>query len=171
MVTLGPWSASARLREALTDNNPAVRAAAIRKLGSSADAQVLIEALEDGNPDVRILAADRLGHSGSKAPERAQALVKALTDKHAGVRRQAAWSLSLVGTEAWPPLRAALPDESSQVRATALLALRYAYYHKEPRPWPSREAVAITPAVENLLEDPDLGVRRNAKAVAEKLRW
>lgn len=170
IVTLGPWRASAGLRKALQDKNPAVRAAAIRKLGPSVDAQLLIDALADEDPEVRILAAGRLGDSGPKAFERAQALVKALKDKHAGVRRQAAWSLSLVGSEAWPPLREALRDESAEVRATALLALSYAYYHKEPNPWPRQEAADITLFVDELLDDPDPEVRQRAQKVLKKLR-
>jgi HEAT repeat protein len=152
-----------RLVKALHDENPAIRAAAIRNMSRQGNEELVIEALQDENADVRLLAAQRLGGPGPKGTERGQALVRALNDDHAGVRREAAWAVSLIGSEAWPPLREAFLHERPRVRAGAAIALRDAYRHKEERPWPSRHAEAIVPILDRLLEDPAPEVRHHAK--------
>jgi HEAT repeat protein len=74
----------------LKDHDPAMRAAAVRSLSGEKNKQSLIEALNDPDTDVRLLAIERLGGSGRNG---AEALAHLLNDDHAGVRREAAWSL------------------------------------------------------------------------------
>src|SRR5579859_3178528 len=71
-------SSSNQLEYSLNDENPAIRAAAIREMGSYGNEHLLIDRLNDENPDVRQLAAMRLGHRGSHSTESAVALAKAL---------------------------------------------------------------------------------------------
>jgi HEAT repeat protein len=157
----GVWHPGARY--SLTDPNPAVRAAAVRELERDGNEQLLIDRLKDEDADVRLLAAQRLGGPGTNAAALA-ALVGALKDEHAGVRREAAWSLGESGPGAWPHLRDALCDEDPRVRAGAALALSDAYRHKEVHPWPSQESKALVPILNELVNDPDPEVRRNAEA-------
>src|SRR5205823_1035020 len=103
--------------EALNDESPAVRAAAIRALPREGNEERLIDRLRDENSDVRLVAAARLGGPGPKGAERAWALIRLLGDEHLGVRRDAAWALSHIGPEAWPAIREALQDTSPIVRA------------------------------------------------------
>src|SRR5262245_23543147 len=100
-LTLGyrPWEPS------LTDQNPVVRAAAVRILSHRGDIRLLIQALDDADPDVRLLAIQGLECRNASATEIATALVHKLKDEHAGVRREAAWSLSSICPEACPALR------------------------------------------------------------------
>jgi HEAT repeat protein len=149
--------------EALNDESPAVRAAAVRALPREGNEQLLIDRLKDADPDVRLLAAQRLGGRGPKGAERAWAIIGILNDAHIGVRREAAWSLGVIGADAWPALRKALDDENPRVRAGAALALEDAYKHKEPEPWPSQQAKEIAPILKKLLSDADPEVRRNAE--------
>jgi HEAT repeat protein len=109
--------------EALRDKKPAVRAAAIRKLPYRSDEPLLIDALKDENQDVRLLAIRQLGFEGPKGAERAKLLIPLLKDDHAGVRREAAWSLGHIGKDAEPLLRDALSDDDARVRAGAAQAL------------------------------------------------
>jgi HEAT repeat protein len=153
----------------LADDRPASRAAAIRKMSRTGNEQLLIARLHDDDADVRLLAVERLGGPGPQGDARARALIPLLQDEHAGVRREAAWSLGLIGPDAWPALREALGDESPRVRAGAALALGDAYQHKEPAPWPSREAPNIVPVLRPLLDDPDPDVRRHVKRALDYL--
>ena len=86
------------------------------------------------------------------------------------MRREASWSLGLIGPDAWLPLREALHDEDPRVRAGAALALNDAYQHKGMEPWPSRESEAIVPVLSKLLSDRDPEVRRNAERALEHIR-
>jgi HEAT repeat protein len=167
-----PMLQQRRYALALKDSSPAVRAAAIRALDVDGNEQLFIEALGDQDPDVRLLAADRLGERGARGAERASALVRALNDDHAGVRREAAWSLGHIGPDAWPALREGLADERPRVRTGAALALGDAYYWKDLDPWPSREATTIAPILRRLLDDPDPDVRGSARrALGDVTRW
>jgi HEAT repeat protein len=157
----GVWHPGARY--SLTDPNPAVRAAAVRELKRDGNEQLLIDRLRDEDPDVRLLAAQRLGREDASGAVLA-ALITALKDEHAGVRREAAWSLGKSGPNAWPHLRDALRDEDPRGRAGAALALSNAYRHKEPHPWPSQESKTLVPILNELVNDADPEVRRNAEA-------
>lgn len=158
-----PWLRHYQWEEALKQESPAIRAAAIRGLPRQGNEQLLITALMDENPDVRLLATQRLGYPGPKGAERAWALICLLKDGHAGVRREAAWSLGLIGPEGWPALREALTDESPRVRAGAALALGDAFQPMAPEPWPSRESKAIIPVLSKLLSDTEPEVHHNTK--------
>jgi HEAT repeat protein len=162
-VVAAPMLQQRRYALALKDPSPAVRAAAVRALGAPGNEQLFIETLGDPDADVRLLAADRLGEHGARGAERVAALVGALNDDHAGVRREAAWALGHIGPDAWPALRAALEDERPRVRTGAALALGDAFYSKDPDPWPSHEAKTIAPILRRLLDDPDPEVRKSAE--------
>jgi HEAT repeat protein len=114
----------------LEDPSPAVRAAAVRRLGSK-DRQALVGALEDKDADVRLLAAERLGGEGPDAEARARALVGALKDEHKGVRRAAAGSLSTLRKSAASVLEEALEDPDPRVREGAALAFQNPLHRKE----------------------------------------
>jgi HEAT repeat protein len=150
---------------------PAARAAAIRKLDRFGNEHLLIEALQDEDADVRILAAGRLAGLGPKGAERARALVRALGDRHAGVRREAAWSLGLIGQDALPPVRDALASEDPTVRAAAVLTIEMGLSHKGGGPWPARELESVAPVLRELLKDPDPQVRHNAGRAMKRLDW
>jgi len=153
---VAPWFQRDRLVQGLHDENPAVRAAAIRRLPWGSDEALLIERLTDDDDDVRLLAAERLGGEGPNGEERAWALVRSLKDPHAGVRREAARSLGLIGPDAWPAIREALNDADARVRMGAAIALEDACSPKQlKRPWPSRESDVVVPALRELLDDAD----------------
>jgi HEAT repeat protein len=158
---------SRRQHEALEDENPAIRAAAVRGLRREGNEQRLIERLKDEHPDVRMIAASRLGGSGPKGAETARALIPLLADQHAAVRREAAWFLGGVGPEALPALLQALQDENPRVRAGAALALRDVSGWKDT--WPRKNAQALVPPLRKLLDDPDPEVSRHAKRALESV--
>jgi HEAT repeat protein len=170
-IVFWPWHP--RWEEALRDPNPAVRAAALRKMSRDGNEQLLIDALKDENADVRFLAAEKLRGQGPKGAERASALCRALEDDRYWVRREAAWSLSWIGPEAWPALREALNDENPLVKAGAALALRDACHHKESRdcPWPARESEAVAPELRRLRSDADPEVSRRAQKALDEILW
>lgn len=161
------WHRDYQLENELQDENPAIRAAAIRRLNRENHLQLLMNGLKDQSPDVRLLAVQRLGGLGPQGAERATALILLLKDVNAGVRREAAWSLGLIGPDAWPALRDALNDENPLVRAGAALALNDAYQHKNPDPWPSRESKAIIPILSELLNDTNQKVKQTANLALE----
>ncbi len=164
------WVQQSRPAATFKDEDPAVRTATIRKLPKGGPIELLIGAIEDANPDVRILAIGRLGGAGSQEDRRAWALIPALKDAHAGVRREASWSLSHIGPGAWPALEKALTDADPRMRAGAALALKYANDWKDDNPWPSRNARAIVPVLEKLLSDPDPEVSGNATEALRRIR-
>jgi HEAT repeat protein len=137
----------------LDDENPAVRAVAIR--GFKGDRRRILDLLKDEDPDVRLLAACRVND--------VEALIDLLKDDHAGIRKEAAWSLSFHGPDAWPALRKALENETPRVRAAAILALRYNRFHKDPPRYPSPKRGGFIPLLRKLSSDPDTEVRRNAE--------
>ena len=151
------------------DENPAVRATAIRAMGWYGDANLLIEALRDENADVRLLAAQHLGGEGPQGERRAAALVDALKDPHAGVRRVAAESLCSIGSESAPALIKALTDPDPRMRAGAALSLGDVGMDRESRQRAPNEVQTITPLLNKLLDDEDAEVRRNAAGALEVL--
>jgi HEAT repeat protein len=151
------------------DENPAVRAAAIRAMGWHGDANLLIEALRDENADVRLLAAEHLGERGPQGERRAAALVEALKDPHAGVRRVVAESLCSIGPESALALIKAVTDPDPQVRAGAALALGDVGMDKGSRQRAPNEVQTITPLLNKLLDDEDAEVRRKAAGALEVL--
>jgi HEAT repeat protein len=140
----------------LDDPDPAVRAAAVR--GITGDRHILVKMLDDEDPDVRLLVVERLGD--------AEALVRALKDEHAGVRREAAYCLAGLGAAACPAICKALEDESPRVRAAGALAVMSIRYRKDY--WGPAECKAFSSALKRLRNDRDPDVRRQA---AEALRY
>jgi HEAT repeat protein len=153
----------------LSDENPAVRAAAIRAMGWYGDANLLSEALRDENADVRLLAAQHLGGRGPQGERRAAALVDALKDSHAGVRQAAAESLCSIGPESAQALIKSVSDPDPRVRAGAALALGDVGLSKESRQRAPDEVQTITPLLNKLLDDEDAEVRRNAATTLKVL--
>jgi HEAT repeat protein len=158
---------SARLHDA----NPAIRAAAIRRLSRDWQIGELIQALRDENADVRMLAAQHLEGNGPQVAEKALALVHVLADEQPNVRREAAWSLGSLGWAAWPALQDALHDDNPRVRAGAALALCNGYSgKKDPTGWPSREVEVLVPILKQLRDDADAEVRDNADRALNRIR-
>ena len=157
LILAGVWAAAPVPR--LDDDNPAVRAAAIRSFRGGS--RQLIPLLADRGPDVRLLAVRRIGE--------ATLLIGALNDAHPGVRREAAWTLSEQGAHSWPVLRKALTDENPRIRAGAALALAYTPAHKEPELVPSREQGGFVPILQELQCDPNPEVRRNAMLALQSI--
>ncbi len=177
-VVLGAVIANLPPPASVTDENPAVRAAAIRAMGWQGyavgwqgDASLLIEALRDENADVRLLAAEHLGRNGSQGDWRATALIDALKDPHTGVRRAAAESLCSIGPESAAALIKALTDPDPRVRAGAALALGDVGLQKEDRQRAANEVQTITPLLKKLLDDEDAEVQRNADDTLKVLSW
>jgi HEAT repeat protein len=154
-----------------TSESPAVRAAAIRDSSQDGDERLLIARLDDDDADVRLIATQRLAYAKRNRGAVAVALAGQLSDKHAGVRREAAWSLGVLGVESWPPLREALKDDDAAVRAGAALAIADAYkYSNDDDAWPSQVVESIVPVLESLREDEDATVRANVDDALRFLR-
>jgi HEAT repeat protein len=85
----------------------------------------LVLALKDPDEDARLAAAKALGSMGPKAKPAVPALVQALEDGSAGVRKQAALSLSYIrAKEAVPALvKTSAKDSDSAVREAASTSL------------------------------------------------
>jgi HEAT repeat protein len=152
-----------RFKERLKDPNPAVRAAALRRLNED---KFFTEALHDEDADVRFIGVERLGHLGAKQAERANALIPLLKDDQRYVRREAAWSLGYIGRDAGPALQEALDDENPRVRAGAALALSGV---GQKGNWVSKRDEAIVTRLRKLLNDEDLEVQTNAQSAIDSL--
>ncbi|HKI34089.1 MAG TPA: HEAT repeat domain-containing protein [Gemmataceae bacterium] len=166
---------SPRVDAELRDPNPAVRAAAVRRLNVDSDADRLLSSLKDDDSDVRLLSAMRLGARPSGKPgigaeRKAPALIEALKDRHAGVRRAAAESLG----ELWPAtekaLTEALTDSDPRVRAGAAFALSWAPNGMSGREVTAAQAEPLLPLLHDLLNDEDSEVRQNAARALEQIR-
>jgi HEAT repeat protein len=113
----------------LHDTRADVRAGAaiaLGRIGGDFVVEQLVHALHDAHPGVRVRAAEALGATGSARPEVAEALVGALDDPSAYVRRAAVGALANSGIlvsvrEAVERLR---EDPSWRVRRAASKALK-----------------------------------------------
>lgn len=96
----------------------------LRNLGSRVPVAPLIQGLADLDPQVRQGAADALAIRPVPAPEAVPALIEALQDAQAGIRRASAEALGRIGArEAVPHLVARLADPEPLVRREAARAL------------------------------------------------
>ncbi len=85
-----------------------------------------------------------------------------LKDTHRGVRREANEALYYIGAAVAPVLIEALGDPDPRVRAEAAKAMRVVAATKDGRR-PSADALASAAvALENVLQDEDAEVRKNA---------
>jgi HEAT repeat protein len=158
-----------RIDVELRDPNPAVRAAGIRRLDVNSDPDRLLPLLNDDDPDVRLLCAMRLGGRGAKDAE-TLALVDALKDRHAGVRRAAAESLGASWPSTEKVLTDALTDSDARVRAGAAFAVSWAPDGMQDRKVTAAQAEQLRPLLRNLLNDGNSEVRRNASRALERIR-
>ena len=156
-----------RLLAKLSDPSPAVRLAAIRSLDRDADVDLLVAALTDDDADVRLITAERLGGEGANTRKRADALITALRDQHAGVRKEARSSLWSLVPESVAPLIVALRDPDSRVRRRAAAALNAAVTKSGQKQFTASEVETIVPLLRRLLDDEQEEVR---KCAADSLR-
>jgi HEAT repeat protein len=140
----------------LSDSNEEVRRMAIESLGRHKELAAeavprLAFALGDRDEEIRAQAAWALGNSASARG--VPALVKALQDDSAIVRKSAIVALAQLGNEALdavPALVQTAHDSDVEVRRTAAAAMR------------SFSSPHIIPALKELLDDQDAGVRKSA---------
>ena len=119
------------LKDAVDDDDPAVRKEALRSLGklrerASIDPQlvipILLGALDDSEGSVREIAVTYLGIVRDDPVKEIPVLTHALADDEAGVRRAAATALGAYGPQAQsalPALRKAAKDEDEDVQREA----------------------------------------------------
>jgi HEAT repeat protein len=161
---------SSHAEAGLHDPNPAVRAAAVRGLDVNADADRLLTTLEDGDSDVRLLSAMRLAERRSGTPDTVVALIKALKDRHAGVRRAAAEALGGWWPDTEKALTDALTDADPRVRAGAAFALSWAHSSRDERVVTAAQAERLRPLLRELLNDENAEVRQNASRALGRSR-
>jgi HEAT repeat protein len=107
---------------ALKDDDPRVRAMAVRGLRFNDAKDALVNTLDDRDGDVRTVAASALGEL--RSPGAVKSLIVALKDVRPSVRTQAALSLAKIGAkEAIAPISALASDMESPVRENAVTAL------------------------------------------------
>lgn len=153
------------------DSRPAYRAAALRDLGRVFDEKSVIKALSDVNEDIRVLAAYKLGGEGHKGDERAWALLPMLDDPRRAVRREAAWSLALIGEPAWPAVEQALKGKDPRVRLEAIWGLLAILPSKpECGYWPGQHMAVILAVLEKLSRDPDVSLNSDSKRMLARLK-
>jgi HEAT repeat protein len=170
----GDLTALAPIAEAITDEEPEVRAAAARALGAFHDDRAvppLVAAIKDRSPEVRAAAIASLRQVGDAGA--IDALVHALGDYHHAVRWQAAGALGSLG---WRPsnnmefiLRSVATCQHEEAAVHGGEAVDVLANALEDTTCPRRHAVAAalgktgdTRAVrplENSLNDPDSHVR------------
>jgi HEAT repeat protein len=153
----------------LRDPNPAVRAAAVRRLTVDTDRDRLLSSLKDDNSDVRQLSAMALGERPAAASSTA-ALIEALKDRHAGVRRTAGESLGALWPATEKALTDGLTDSNPRVRAGAAYALGWASNPREGRAITTVQAEPLRPLLRNLANDEDSEVRQNATHALDLVR-
>ena len=126
--TIGRSDGAAPLQQALTDSDPFVKAAALqalRQIDGFRDGMVAAPLLSDADAGVRAEAAVTLGVMHTRAG--ADALVRAMQDPSANVRKKAAWSLGRIGAPlsvAGPALQnAAANDSDPFVRSLSQAAI------------------------------------------------
>jgi HEAT repeat protein len=125
---IGRSAGAAPLQQALADSDPFVKAAslqALRQIEGFRDGMVAVPLLSDGDSEVRAEAAVTIGVLHTRAG--ADALVRALRDPNATVRKKAAWSLGRIGAPvsvAGPALQEAATNDSDPfVRSLAQVAI------------------------------------------------
>ncbi len=165
---------SPRVEADLRDPNPAVRAAAVRGLKVDSDTDRLLAALKDDDADVRLLSAMRLkerpiGKPGTDVERKATALIEALKDRHAGVRRAAAEALGNLWPATEAALTGALTDADARVRAGAAFALTKTQDRRSDREMTAAQAASLRPLLQDLLNDKDSEVRQNAARALESI--
>jgi HEAT repeat protein len=131
---MGP-DAFGPLRDALADNDPAVRREALRSIGklrfrapldSRTPLALLHAGVKDADPGVRAVAVTYLGILHDDPGTSLPPLIAALDDGDFTVRRAAATALGSFGSEAWPAvpaLRKAAGDAVEDVAREAGLAI------------------------------------------------
>jgi len=128
----GPAAATAipALEKTLGDQRREAQRAAALALGNIGKAAIpaLKQALAGTDPYVRKYAARALGDIGKEASGAADDLVRALSDKNAEVRREAVWSLALIGASDKPAAsalkKAGQNDSDWVVRYAAMRAMK-----------------------------------------------
>jgi HEAT repeat protein len=125
---IGRNAAAAPLQQALTDTDPFVKSAALqalREVEGFRNGMVAVPLLSDGDAQVRADAAVTIGVLHTRAG--VTALVAAMKDPSADVRKKAAWSLGRLGAPlsvAGPALQnAAANDPDSFVRSVSQTAI------------------------------------------------
>ncbi len=83
------------------------------------------------------------------------------------VRRHAVQSLSYLDRDAWAAIREALQDEDSRARAGGALVVLHSVGGKASRDWPLQEKNSVVPILQDLLNDHDPEVGRNAQRALE----
>jgi HEAT repeat protein len=166
---------SPRIDAKSRDPNPGVRANAVRGLQVTSDADRLISCLKDDDSDVRLLSAMRLGERPNGIPAMgaelwAPALIDALKDRHAGVRRAAAESLGQLWPATENALTGALANSDPRVRAGAAFALSWANDDRAGRQVTAAQAEPLRPLLRGLLNDESAEVRHNATRALERIR-
>jgi HEAT repeat protein len=170
VVSLAAGGGSRDWPRELADPDPAVRAQAVRDMPLEGNVDLLIQALRDEDADIRMLAADRQEvNVAYKAEERARALVQALKDKHAGVRRQAVWALAWIAPDAWPALRDGLADPDPRVRAGAADAIYGSLESKRSSHWSQGQLRDMAEALAKLQKDDNVEVVKSASGALRAL--
>lgn len=118
------------LQKALSDQEREVKRAAALALGRIGKPALpaLKQALAGNDPYVRKYAARAFGDMGKEAAGAVDDLVKALSDRNAEVRREAVWSLALIGASDKPAAsalkKAGQNDSDWVVRYAAMQAMK-----------------------------------------------
>jgi HEAT repeat protein len=153
----GTRPAIAALTDALTDEDPMVRAAATAGLAEAPPAfrrhvvPLLCRSLQDGDPGVREMAVRALAGVGADAKTAVPALARALHDPDRMIRTYTIGVLLSLGPnakEAIPALMDALEDSDGMLRFTAAQAIKGM----------GPKAQAAVPALMRTLKRPDAAV-------------
>lgn len=159
--------ATERLKEALDDSSPGVRAAAAVALGdidAIAAVDALIDRVDDDDDHVRQMALNALGEIGD-----ARCLVRlrrSLTDPRPGMRFQAVIAIARFAerAEVERACRAAADDDDDEVRYIAMRVLEECVERDGPAAWSRTTNMANA-----MLDDPYANVRVAAAVVLGKL--
>ncbi|MDQ7778223.1 MAG: HEAT repeat domain-containing protein [Planctomycetota bacterium] len=122
--------------------------------------EVFMSLLDDKDRMVRIHSVKGLAAGRSRPEDRIRALAQLLGDKDAGFRAEVEESIVAFGEPAIPALLEALRSDNAKVRESAASAFR------KMGPVAASAVEALTEARDN---DPDDGVRREAKRALERI--